>query len=181
MGFHDTVGLALTLECLAWSSAALGEIERAATLRGGAEGAWRVVGATDILMHGRSTRDLLAAQSKPGEDAYETARERGRGLNLEETVAFALREIVPGARTVGKELEQLTPREREVAELVAQGMSNKAIAAKLVISLRTAEGHVERILAKQGFRTRTQVARWFTELQARGLASSTVESEQTRV
>jgi len=164
--FRDTVGLALTLECLAWSSAAIGEGERAATLRGGTENAWHTIGATDILMHGRRTRDILAARSKFGEGAYEAARQRGRGRSIEELVAYALREAESGARAVDKGLEQLTPREREVAELVAQGMSNKAIAAKLVISLRTAEGHVERILAKQGFRTRTQMARWFTELQA---------------
>jgi DNA-binding NarL/FixJ family response regulator len=45
----------------------------------------------------------------------------------------------------------LTPRELEVAQLVAGGRSNKQIAAELVISQRTAEGHVERILAKLGF------------------------------
>jgi DNA-binding CsgD family transcriptional regulator len=55
---------------------------------------------------------------------------------------------------------QLTPREREVAALVATGLSNKEIAAKLVISERTAEGHVERILGKLGFRSRAQIASW---------------------
>jgi DNA-binding CsgD family transcriptional regulator/tetratricopeptide (TPR) repeat protein len=55
---------------------------------------------------------------------------------------------------------QLTAREREVAALVAAGLSNKEIAAKLVISERTAEGHVERILGKLGFRSRSQIASW---------------------
>lgn len=46
---------------------------------------------------------------------------------------------------------KLTQRECEIADLVAQGLSNKQIAAKLVISQRTAQGHVEHILAKLGF------------------------------
>lgn len=55
---------------------------------------------------------------------------------------------------------QLTAREREVAALVATGLSNKEIAEKLVISERTAEGHVERILGKLEFRSRSQIAAW---------------------
>jgi len=47
-----------------------------------------------------------------------------------------------------------------VAALVATGLSNKEIAEKLVISERTAEGHVERILGKLGFRSRSQIASW---------------------
>ena len=47
-----------------------------------------------------------------------------------------------------------------MARLVAGGRSNKQIAAELVISQRTAEGHVERILAKLGFTSRAQAAAW---------------------
>ncbi|MGH3117709.1 MAG: helix-turn-helix transcriptional regulator, partial [Gaiellales bacterium] len=56
----------------------------------------------------------------------------------------------------------LTPREREVTALVAMGLSNKEIATKLDISERTAEGHVERILGKLEFRSRSQIASWAT-------------------
>jgi len=55
---------------------------------------------------------------------------------------------------------QLTDREREVLLLVAQGLSNGEIAASLVISQRTAESHVEHVLAKLGFTNRAQVAAW---------------------
>ena len=51
-------------------------------------------------------------------------------------------------------------REREVAALVAEGMSNKDIAAKLVIAPRTAENHVAHVLQKLGFTSRAQVAVW---------------------
>jgi tetratricopeptide (TPR) repeat protein/DNA-binding CsgD family transcriptional regulator len=57
----------------------------------------------------------------------------------------------------------LTAREREVAALVAQGKSNRVIAAYLVMSERTAEVHVSNILGKLGFTTRAQIAAWTVE------------------
>ncbi len=57
----------------------------------------------------------------------------------------------------------LSAREREVAALVAQGKSNREIAASLVVSERTAEAHVSNILGKLGFTTRAQIAAWAVE------------------
>jgi DNA-binding CsgD family transcriptional regulator len=57
----------------------------------------------------------------------------------------------------------LTRREREVAVLVAEGKSNRAIAERLVIGVRTVEGHVGRILDKLAFTSRTQIATWVVE------------------
>nr|WP_211268783.1 helix-turn-helix transcriptional regulator [Actinoplanes subtropicus] len=54
----------------------------------------------------------------------------------------------------------MTRRECEVADLIAQGLSNKDIATRLVISQRTAESHVEHILTKLGVTNRAQVAAW---------------------
>jgi DNA-binding CsgD family transcriptional regulator/sugar lactone lactonase YvrE len=54
----------------------------------------------------------------------------------------------------------LTRREREVANLVAEGLTNREIAARLFISERTAESHVEQIRGKLGFHSRTQIAAW---------------------
>ena len=54
----------------------------------------------------------------------------------------------------------LSPREEEVAELVAQGLTNRQIAERLVISERTAQNHVQHILVKLGFTTRSQIAAW---------------------
>ena len=56
--------------------------------------------------------------------------------------------------------DPLSPREREVARLVADGLSNREIAARLVISERTAQNHVQHILDKLGFANRAQVAAW---------------------
>jgi DNA-binding CsgD family transcriptional regulator/tetratricopeptide (TPR) repeat protein len=63
----------------------------------------------------------------------------------------------PGAR---ESTTALSPRETEVAELVAEGMTNREIVERLVLSTRTVEGHIERILGKLNFHTRTQVAMW---------------------
>ena len=50
-----------------------------------------------------------------------------------------------------------------MADLVADGLSNPEIAARLVISVRTAQGHVENILRKLGFNSRSLIAAWVTE------------------
>jgi non-specific serine/threonine protein kinase len=75
----------------------------------------------------------------------------------------------PSARTAGtaadgthpsvqnRSLESLTRREREVAGLVAQGLSNREIAERLVISKRTVDAHVEHILAKLRITSRTEI------------------------
>lgn len=80
------------------------------------------------------------------------------------------RETLPLARALGmtpwvERLERLvapvlSPREQEVAQLVADGLSNRAIAAALVISERTAQNHVQHVLGKLGFVNRAQVAAW---------------------
>ena len=57
-------------------------------------------------------------------------------------------------------MQPLSQRELEVAALIETGLSNREIAQRLVIAKRTADGHVERILAKLGFTSRAQVAAW---------------------
>lgn len=72
------------------------------------------------------------------------------------------RRSTPGGRrdTGAPKGSVLTPREREVAALVAEGMTNRQIAESLFVAERTAETHVENILMKLGFTSRTQVAGW---------------------
>ena len=57
----------------------------------------------------------------------------------------------------------LTRREREVAALIAQGQSNRAIAETLIIGERTVEGYVANIMARLGFSARSQIAAWVVE------------------
>jgi DNA-binding NarL/FixJ family response regulator len=63
-------------------------------------------------------------------------------------------------------LDMLTPREREVASLIALGLSNREVASRLVVSKRTVDAHMASILAKLGFANRAQVAVWATILRA---------------
>jgi non-specific serine/threonine protein kinase len=57
----------------------------------------------------------------------------------------------------------LTPREREVAVLLARGLTNRQIGEELVISASTAERHVVNIYNKLGFHSRSQLAAWVVE------------------
>ena len=77
----------------------------------------------------------------------------------------------------------LTRREAEVAGLVARGLTNRDIAAQLFLSVRTVEVHVDHVLTKLGFRTRTQLAAWAFEeglgLEAAGSEGSASRRENT--
>jgi DNA-binding NarL/FixJ family response regulator len=91
-------------------------------------------------------------------------------MPLEQAIdrALAAAEAAPPAvpaptRRPEGESTLLTAREREVAALVAQGLTNKQIADQLVISERTADNHVGHILDKLGFTSRAQVAAWAAE------------------
>jgi DNA-binding CsgD family transcriptional regulator/sugar lactone lactonase YvrE len=75
----------------------------------------------------------------------------------------------------------LTRREREVAALVAEGLTNREIAAKLFISERTAESHVEQIRGKLGFRSRAQVAAWVISSRQEGSAGQHPQEQGTRI
>jgi DNA-binding CsgD family transcriptional regulator len=70
----------------------------------------------------------------------------------------------------GKGVDVLTPREREVAALIAQGKTNREIAIALVIAERTADTHVQHILNKLGVGSLAQIAGWAV---AHGLHSLT--------
>ena len=143
---------------------------QAARLLGAADRYWSDAGGSMFeapvwveLVHGATQRCRAAL----GAEAYERAFGLGREDTLEEAAARALGEPVPpvGEPVPGAaqgETVGLTRREREVAALVAEGLSNRDIADRLVISSRTAETHVQNMLAKTGFRTRSQLAVWYS-------------------
>ena len=66
-----------------------------------------------------------------------------------------------GARAPQRGPRTLTPRQSEVAALISEGCTNREIAVRLGIDERSAEGHVERIRLRLGFRSRAQVAAWY--------------------
>ncbi|MEO3806298.1 LuxR C-terminal-related transcriptional regulator [Nonomuraea sp. B1E8] len=160
----DRWGVAESLEVLAWIGAANGQEERAATLFGAAGTAWRAVGtATPGLRPFTDFHNICQTRVRGamGGGAYMSAFQRGAGLSPDQAVDYAL-DIDRSSSAERPQPSVLTPREQEVAELVAQGLSNKEIAARLVIAPRTAEGHVEHILTKLSLSSRVQIATWFT-------------------
>jgi non-specific serine/threonine protein kinase len=102
-------------------------------------------------------------------EAFKAAWAQGRAMPLTQAIEYALqtsleREQPRTARQVEKRrYGGLTPRERQVAALFAQGKSNREIAAALVLSERTITTHVANVLSKLGFSSRTQIAAWAVE------------------
>jgi DNA-binding NarL/FixJ family response regulator len=70
---------------------------------------------------------------------------------------------VPGQRSAEMRPDALTSRQKEIATLIAQGLTNRQIASKLFISERTVENHMSKILRKLQLTSRAQVAAWATE------------------
>ena len=106
------------------------------------------------------------ARAAVGTERADAAWAAGAQLSLDEAVAYALADSpTPPAQADRRagDVRLLTRREREIALLVARGMTNRQIANQLVIAERTVEGHVERIRAKLGVRSRTGVAVWVVE------------------
>ena len=117
---------------------------------------------------------LTAARSQLGEAEWEEALAEGRAMSLEEAAEYALSKEgtidlpttpVPEEPPAGEPMAKLTSREREVALLVARGLTNRQISIELGISERTAGNHVARILSKLGLRSRAQIATWAAERQ----------------
>jgi DNA-binding NarL/FixJ family response regulator len=106
---------------------------------------------------------LAAVRASLGGPGFAAAWAAGRAMPLEQASDDALVHPAPAASVEGAAGGRLTPREREVAALVAEGFSNREIAATLVIAERTAEGHVAHLLDRLGFRSRVDVAAWATE------------------
>jgi len=164
----DALGVAFTLETMAGIAAAAGPPERAALLLGAADQArkqigLRAFGSTRFMRWREEYVATIRAALSPAE--YDQAFRHGTELTLNQAVAFALEEAAEAVRpdTEAGRIPghaPLTRREWQVATLVAQGLSNKQIADELVISRRTAETHVERILTKLGFSSRAQVVLW---------------------
>jgi non-specific serine/threonine protein kinase len=164
---RDVWGAAECFEVLAWIAAADGKFNRGARLLGAAHAAWRSIGTSISGLHPLAAShhqcDVLL-RDRLGERAFIDAFRSGGEGGLDEAVAYALDEGTPPETTYSEHgADPLTRREREIAELVAQGLKNKDIAATLVIAQRTAEGHVERILQKLGFTSRVQIAVWVAE------------------
>lgn len=168
--FNDLLGMVLAIEALAWTEAAQGRWKRAATMLGASQRIWQSVGFPMFgsRYFGAPHRECEAqARQALGDRMFEATVKHGNEFNLQEAIAYALGEEKAANHAPIANTETsptiLTDREQQVAELIANGLSNRAIADNLVISQRTAEGHVNQILRKLGFDSRTQIATWIAQ------------------
>jgi non-specific serine/threonine protein kinase len=104
----------------------------------------------------------LAPARRTAGSAAEKLFAEGRRITVEEAVSRALANEPEEAWRPGPR-RTLTSRELEVAALVARGLTNREIAGRLHLSVRTVDVHVDHTLTKLGFHTRTQLAAWAYE------------------
>jgi predicted ATPase/DNA-binding SARP family transcriptional activator/DNA-binding CsgD family transcriptional regulator len=161
---------AYCLESFAGLAEARGQEGRAARLWGAAEALRNNIGAPlplDVRLLYESS--VAAARAKLGEAEWEAAFAEGMAMSAEEAAEYALsEEIVPAPESPPSGVktdeppttDPLSAREREVAAMVAQGLSNRRIAQELFLSERTIENHISKILRKLGRSSRTEIAAW---------------------
>ena len=166
----DRNGLTIVLETLAWMAAELGQYERAACLLGCAEHVRDESSLTLVeLFRAEHDRSMSLVVPGLGQRSFDVAFARGRAMTIDEGVAFAIEDRRPPRRAPaapGEPQSGLTRRQLEIARLVADGLSNKQIAARLFLSERTVETHITNILNRLGLASRVQLSRWMADTAA---------------
>lgn len=147
---------------------AQGEAEAAAECAAAARAAAREAPSTRARAQLVEGKSLAAAGNRPSAmaallaaesalDHFGSVRWRDEAVRelrqLGHRVRRPARDVTPGA------LGPLTAREREIAELVAAGRTNREVAEQLVLSTKTIEAHLRNIYAKLGVRSRVELAR----------------------
>jgi predicted ATPase/DNA-binding NarL/FixJ family response regulator len=133
--------------------------DAAVRLAGATDRQRQAIGAVAFPSERRYLERWLAdARRALGSTAYQRAWEDGHASTLDQAVGLA--EAMIHARTAAANDGLLSPREAEVAVLLARGLTNKQIASELVVSPGTIRSHVEHILAKLDLTSRAQVAVW---------------------
>ncbi|MEU7854746.1 LuxR C-terminal-related transcriptional regulator [Nonomuraea sp. NPDC049141] len=162
VALHITFGRALCVEVLGRLAADQGRPARAVRLLSAVQRLWGyevnpLLGAPILAAERdpdqRELRETLGRQ-------YGKAVAAGRAMSAEEAIAEALSAGGAPPVAVVPFWAPLTPREADVAELVADGLTNRLIAQRLLVARRTVDSHMENIFAKLGFSGRGQVAAW---------------------
>jgi DNA-binding CsgD family transcriptional regulator len=169
-GFTGIAQISHCLQGLLCVAAARADDRRALRLAAAADrvvGEWSV--RSDNWKKGQAEGWQRRSRARLGSRRSEDAWKEGLALTLDQAIDYALAETEP---EIVIDAGPLSRREREVARLVAAGMTNRQIGERLFISWRTVEGHVERVRNKLGVRSRTEVATWAVE---RGLTTDQVQ------
>jgi predicted ATPase/DNA-binding CsgD family transcriptional regulator len=151
------LGIPDILECLAATAGAGGSQARSARLFGAAEGIRRRMGAVRFKVHdadhevsAQATRDVM------GDKDFDDAFAEGSALSTLEAISYAQRGKGERRRpTMG--WSSLTPAERDVVRLLCDGLANKEIAKRLLVSPRTVQTHLTHIYTKLNLTSRVQL------------------------
>jgi ATP/maltotriose-dependent transcriptional regulator MalT len=199
-------GIAEDLAGVAEVASLLGQPEQAARLLGAVEALREARGVSlSPLRRVEYDRTVEGIRAHLDEAAFAEAWAQGRSMPLEQAIAQAVEtketlqaatvqqaseeassELPPGVlsspplsprRALQQHFGGLTSREREVARLVAQGKSNRAIADELVVGVSTVEAHITHVFTKLGFASRAQIAAWAID---KGLTQAPQDVEGTR-
>jgi predicted ATPase/DNA-binding CsgD family transcriptional regulator len=153
-------------ECLEGMAAVVvdGQPRRAAHLFGAAEALRERSGAPIAAVEGPHYRVIIARlKGHLREDTFAAAWREGRGLSMDRAIELALRDDASTAVVVHAEgTGVLSPRELEIATLIADGQSNRKIAETLVVSIKTVETHIQHTFRKLDVKTRSEIAVWAT-------------------
>ena len=135
-----------------------GRYPEAARLFGAADALRQRIGSVRFKVHDAEYDSAVARLREAfGDNEFDAAWAEGAALSTDESIAYAQRGRGERQRPATG-WESLTPTERAVVGLVSEGLSNKAIAARLFISLRTVESHLTHVYAKLGLASRVQLA-----------------------
>jgi non-specific serine/threonine protein kinase len=163
---YDALGarLAGCVELLGGLACMQGQVERAARLFGAAAAVRNNSGVPmPRISQAACERDLATARGQLGSRRFDAAWAAGTEMTVGELVEYASDASNDGLQVRDSSADLLSQREREVVALLARGYTNRQIAEELVISARTADGHVAHIFAKLGLSTRAQAAVWAVE------------------
>lgn len=159
----DLHSITQSIDLLSVCLATKGEFVRGAELAGAGDALWEMLGTpAQAGPHYAEARRVGAETCRQalGEEQFQAAYRRGKDLPVAEAIALAKGEPpVPESQAAPN---PLTRREREIAGLVAEGLSNREIAERLVLSKRTIDAHLEHILGKLDFNSRSQIAVWIS-------------------
>ncbi|MBO0868508.1 MAG: LuxR family transcriptional regulator [Micromonosporaceae bacterium] len=160
----DRVAQYVLLDALGCHAAGTGQARLAARLLGAAQAVQTSVGARVLpYVVPAVTRAEESARATLGTHAFQAEYEAGQRLSREAVIALALGEPDPAsAQADQRPPSPLGKREAQVAELVAEGLSNRQIGTRLLISEHTVDTHIRNILTKLGVNNRAQIAAWMS-------------------
>ncbi len=157
-GSKAYLGIADTLECVAGLASEAGSHREAVRLFGSAQAIREQTGQTRFRIYDLAYEASVSAlRDALGDSEFETVWAAGAALSIAEAIAYAQRGRGERKRPSSGGAS-VTPTEREVVQLVSDGLANKDIAAKLFISPRTVQTHLSHIYRKLGIASRVQLA-----------------------